>query len=84
MFEVEDDVPMPKNTRAGTTRAGKYPFADMKVGSSFQVPCDNLEDAKKIRASLNSCAARFVKTTDENMKFQTRILEESVGIWRTA
>jgi len=67
MFELKDDVKMP-GRRGG--RKPKYPFADMEVGQSFEIPA-------------NGRTAASVYGARTNKKFATRKMEDGTfRCWR--
>jgi len=71
MFEIEKDIPIPKNRRR------KYPFDKMKVGDSFYVKDER--DPSNIVSSLCGCV-RIKRYADK--KFRTQIENGGVRIWR--
>lgn len=68
--QIDDDVPMPRNARGPEP---KYPFADLRIGSSFFV-----KDAVPHR--LSSAASHWAKTTGR--KFRVRTVDGGVRVWR--
>lgn len=50
-------------------RKGKYPWADLKVGESFVVPCVNLRSRQR---SIRHSAATWASRNDPARRFATR------------
>ncbi len=78
-FKIERSIPVPHKARDGRH---KYPFATMKVGDSFAVPCT---DDTVHRVQINAMAStrghkpkRFTSRVERNGK------AVSIRIWRTA
>ena len=84
MFEVEKNVPIPRQQR----RKKFYPFEEMEIGDSFFVPVEGNDKkayAIKRQSVLASVRyARHIKMFGEHRKFVTRSDLENGGIrcWR--
>ena len=61
---------------SGIPLPSKFPFAEMKVGDSFEVPSDIK------RATVGVAAMRYGKKF--NAKFTVRILNGNLHCWRIA
>lgn len=66
MFQIEKNVPLPK----------KYPFDEMEVGDSFEIP-DPLK-----RNTVNIAAKRYEQKTGK--KFVVRLKDKKLRCWRLA
>lgn len=73
MFKIEEDVPLPENPQPA---AKTYPWYQMKVGDSFEVP------STKRRAAYAAMYA-FNKHNKHNMRFiQYTQSNGAMRIWR--
>lgn len=70
-IKIEDNVPVPKVTACNRL----YPFAEMKVGQSFEI-----EYNRSVRSAAYQYGWRH------NCKFSTRMIPEThrIRIWRIA
>lgn len=76
MYEVVDDIPAPLVTIVGKGRRPSYPFASMKIGSSFSAPgCE----ATKIGS-----AAKIWKRRHPGWNYVTQKTGDTFRIWRVA
>lgn len=75
MVKIETGIPAP--VRKGRGRPASYPFADMKVGDSFFVECDE-KKIQHIRVYASSSAKR--------LGFRFTVSKEAGGVrcWRVA
>ena len=64
---IKKNVGIPKKGNS------KYPFKEMKVGDSFTVPIRMLNGVKVAAVHYGQY---------HNKKFTTRIIGETVGVWR--
>lgn len=71
-IKIEKAIPIPVGKARG--RKPKYPFGEMKVGDSFQVPLSNG------RTVVNSAQAYGFRN---NMKFVSRQTGKMLRIWRS-
>lgn len=71
-FKIEKSIPIPVSKPRG--RKPKYPFGEMKVGDSFQMPL------KTGKVALNSAQAYGVRN---NMKFVSQQVGKMLRIWRS-
>jgi hypothetical protein len=89
-FIVERGIPLPPRSYTFAGREAKYPFAQMEIGDSFEVPISTYRSKRHVTtalvaATLNNCARGYAKTHKPYAKFATRkIGESSVRVWRTA
>jgi ectoine hydroxylase-related dioxygenase (phytanoyl-CoA dioxygenase family) len=63
MYEIMD-IPKPENLPAKRAGDTKYPFADMKVGSSFVVPFSDMRDneaPEKFRDRIYKSAREYAR-----------------------
>lgn len=74
MFQVQQNVPLPKSQRGYRPGRRKYPFEDMDVGDMFFVP-------GKTKNTLATHASTVGKELDR--KFVTRlvVMREDDGVW---
>lgn len=75
-MKIDKDVPMPK-----AKAKLKYPFNEMNVGDSFEVPCTK-EESKAMQIKLASSSGMYGRKY--GAKFTTRQSENGIRIWRTA
>lgn len=76
-FEIRDDVALPPKASGGKAGVSKYPFADLKVGQSFEVGAD-------AKVAIRSALTAFRKK-HKDLSFATRVVDGGgVGIWRIA
>ena len=60
-YEIESDIPIP----SAATRPAIYPFADLKPGDSFAVPC-TLKEQKELTERLRAAAQYYVRKARKN------------------
>lgn len=91
-FTIERGIPIPPRTY-GAGSQPVYPFAQMRVGDSFEVRTENYAGRKdgrrpivmRIQTTLHSCARGYARTRDPGAKFTVRKIDDStVRIWRVA
>lgn len=75
-YELEDNVPPPKDRRGGNV---VYPFGEMAVGQSFFIPCQ--DDQKPHLQTKLAGAARGFKLRHKT-KFAIRRVVGGVRVWR--
>lgn len=68
MYQVEKNVPLP-------SRYSRYPFAQMEVGDSFEVPVDSARNAQH---------AVYQENRRGEKKFTFRKMGDVARCWRTA
>lgn len=76
MYDVVDHIPVPAEPTDGPGRRPSYPFAVMRVGSSFGASGD---EAAKIGS-----AAKIWKRRHPGWNYVTRKEGDAFRIWRTA
>jgi hypothetical protein len=76
MIEIENGIPIPKQTRKRKTL---YPLADLGVGQSFFVACAP-ERSRKLTMSLGSSAKHQANKTGR--RFTLRTVEGGIRVWR--
>lgn len=81
-FRIEKDVPMPDKV-AGKGARSKYPFAQMKIGDSFLVPCTNGR-INNVQVAVVGAAANYRKKAKVTAKFSSSRQPDGVRIWRVA
>jgi hypothetical protein len=75
--KIDKGIPLPSRGESNRRGAGsKYPWRSMEVGDSFLIPSD---DPKKLQRRMYQNYRRY-----KPMKFETRMVEGGVRIWRTA
>lgn len=72
-FKIESGVPMP-NTKG---RKGKYPFAEMAIGDSFELPKGSP------KTTVLNAANNWAKRHNKKARFSIRYHNEILRIWRT-
>lgn len=72
--EIEKDIPIPPRRASG--RRPKYPLREMEIGDSFKVECAYGEEMRT-RMAIRGCFKRH-----RDRKFETRIAEGAVRVWR--
>lgn len=88
-FTISKNIPLPPRTR-GSGRTSIYPFGQMAVGDSFEVPAGTTarnggkRTPEAVRAIIYNCARTYAKKYNPSAKFATRVLGLSVRIWRVA
>lgn len=77
MFNVLDNVPMPKTSRVNGQGKSKYPYSSLKVGQMFFIP----NKPKNTMATSASTAGKQL-----GRKFSTRLIrmKETVEGWKPA
>jgi hypothetical protein len=81
MFAITN-IPKPENLPAKRAGDVKYPFADMKVGSSFVVPYGEMKEGEtpeKFRERVYKSAREYARrssTGEERMSFTAHIMTE--------
>lgn len=74
MFEINKEKhEIPK----ANSREIKFPWRDMKIGDSFDVPFNNKSNTR-IRSSANY----YMKRYDKDFKIITRGLDKFTRVWR--
>jgi hypothetical protein len=76
MIEIENGIPIPKQTRKRKTL---YPLADLEMGQSFFVACAP-EDSRKLIMSLSGLCGRHTKKTGR--RYTCRVVEGGIRVWR--
>lgn len=74
-MKIDKNVPMPK-----AKAKLKYPFNEMQVGDSFEVPCTE-EERKSLQIKLASSSGMYGRK--HGAKFTTRQSDNGIRIWRT-
>ncbi len=92
-FQIESNVPLlaSKTGRTGG-RDYVYPFADMRVGDSFEVPLSQFAGRstskpklETVQSTLGNCARGYAKRHNRKAKFVTRQIDGvAVRVWRVA
>lgn len=81
-FVIEKNIPLPKRTRVS-----KYPFAGLKVGDSFLVPVEFVEDTpvvfRRMTAAKTVASAHLRKQRNGKTAFVVAEVADGVRIWRT-
>lgn len=87
-YALRTGVPRPKDPRGGKRAAWKcpYPFLDMEIGASFEIPIPSHRSAKIMRLNVTRWARRFAEREHPGFCIRTYILRNgaAVGVWRTA
>ena len=82
-FKIDQNIPIHGRTKRH--KPYTYPFQHMNVGDSFYVPHKGPEDEfEKTRGKINSEARRFVRESEDEPKFQTRLVKQGYRCWRVA
>ena len=79
MYKIIKNKPLPA-PRGGNT--SKYPFAKLKVGDAFEVPCGDVKRSAT-QNNVSSAARAYAVKHSPKAKFLTRIVDGSVWCWRT-
>jgi len=88
-FKIEPGIPLPKRTSVGR-KGTEFPFADLRVGESFLMPCDISEEKNIVnwRRKLASARKRFEEKSDYDIELRTAVVADELGTgvraWRTA
>jgi hypothetical protein len=91
-FVIRSDIPAPEVSRHHPGKAF-YPFADLKVGDSFDVPPGTVRtragaaaDARRSQNTLSGCGRTFSRLHNPTARFTVRIADErgTIRIWRVA
>lgn len=86
MYDIEDGVPIPKRSASGG-RKPLYPFAQLKVGQSFFIPYEDVDDVSirrtKARIARAVTGANRPNKDDASAPAYTyRPVENGVRVWR--
>lgn len=67
-IKIRKNIPMPAHRM-------KYPFADMQVGDSFEIPANKIKSAAV-------CGGNYARTRGGMIKFSVRRVDGKHFIWR--
>jgi hypothetical protein len=85
MFKINKDIPLPPRGSKKTTKAIKYPFAQMSPGDSFFVPLTAERKPEHTRIAICQAFREWQKSlpVQRPVVVTTRILERPtrVGVW---
>lgn len=82
MFEIRKGVPIPPRT-VKSGRKSIYPFADMAIGDSFEVPVPKGKTAQSTERTLRSACAAHAKRANGSVGFSVRRGADSLSVWMT-
>ena len=71
---IDKNVPMPK-----VKAKLKYPFNEMEVGDSFEIPCTE-ETKKDMQVKIASSSGAYGRKN--KCKFMTRQTDNGIRVWR--
>jgi len=86
-FIIQSGIPVPERGRNFTGRPAIYPFAQMRVGDSFEVRLSDYTGKRKtinaMQNVLSNCARKYALDHRPGAKFVTRqIGGAAVRVWR--
>jgi hypothetical protein len=87
-FTITKNIPIPPVSGKG--RDALYPFAQMDIGDSFAAPAEGYtktgkpRTAERVRGVLVNCARGYAAKHNPTAKFATRVIGNTVRVWRTA
>lgn len=73
MIKIESGIPLPKPTHKGGTNKRVYPFEDMNVGDSFEIP---LKKWMTFKSLINNRHKRHPE------RYTVRKVDNIVRCWR--
>lgn len=82
IFKIIKNAPIPKKSNGRHKRVSIYPFAEMEVGDSFDVPLDVKKKVATIRGKISNAVIVFCKS-NVGVKFTTRKMPDGhIRVWR--
>jgi hypothetical protein len=76
VYALERSYPVPPKTKG---RPPQYPWAEMKVGDSFFVPCARVEVQRR-QNTIQSCKKQAMKKYKRD--YVTRTTIKGIRVWR--
>ncbi len=86
-YTISDNKPIPPMTHKKRGKPTKYPYADMKVGNSFDVPVEAGGDPKRVIDRMRNTSVSWAKRNAPERRFTVRAMCEDgrntiVRVWR--
>jgi hypothetical protein len=75
MFKIEKNVAIPAKSHP------IYPFADLRPGDSFLVPCGEGE-IRDMQQAVHAAASYYSRKTKTDYKIATRTADKGLRVWR--
>lgn len=80
-YKIDHDIKIEDKRR--TAGECPYPFKEMSIGDSFEVPCPGLQDLTNGRAKVNNWVRKFRKESGiRAFSISTRTTEKGFRVWR--
>jgi len=76
-IKIEKGIEIPK-------LKGTYPFAEMEIGDSFELPCDNEKKLRSQRSNIAHALLKYNKDAKQKISITTRNTTLfNLRVWRT-